>query len=238
VVEFLGADVDKVEMTKRAVANQAALRFRLVVHEHEGMRAMCRTVEQEGDARSTAVSAVRDAWMNEQTGKMAADCYLQAADRAALEQYIDAHRAELALDSAQEVVYEEQAALPGKLSAGWRTYVINRTSVLTGAHVATASVTWNPETNAPEVRLELDEDGKRLFALITEHNIGKKLLMSLDDQVLSAPLIRDKVSQGISVITLGRADPQQTQREAQDLVNAIRSGSLPAPLRLESATSF
>jgi preprotein translocase subunit SecD len=238
VLEFVDADLDKVERAQRVVLSGAKLRFRLAVHDHPGMRKLCRAIERDGDADAHTVSAVRDAWTNAQTGATAADCYLRAAERDLLAKHVDKHRDDLALETTQEVVYEEQPAIPGESPPGWRTHVVNRTSVLTGAHVANARVTFNPEINLPEVWLEFNEDGKRLFALITAHNIGKKLLMSLDDRVLSAPVIHDKVTGGVSVISLGRSDAQQMQREATDLVAAIRAGSLPAPLRLESATSF
>lgn len=114
------------------------------------------------------------------------------------------------------------------MSSTWRTHVINRTSVLTGAHVDNAYVARHPESNTPEVRLEFDDDGTRLFALITRENVGTKLVMTLDDRVLSAPLIRDQVTGGISSIALGDVDPAHAAEQAQQLVVAIRAGSLPA----------
>lgn len=239
VVEFVDADLDQVELAEKIVTRGAALRFRLAVHDHPGMRALCRIVENQAPLPAPSVSAVDDSWRNQQTGQSATDCFLAAAERSILVDYIAAHADEIALSGAETIVYEEQPPRADQQQASWRTHVINKTSVLTGAHVRNARVEINQQSSRPEVRLEFNDDGRRLFAFITENKIGDKLVMTLDDRVLSAPLIHDRVTGGVSVITLGHADDAaETRREALELVDAIRTGALPAPLRLESAISF
>lgn len=236
MVEFLNADRAQVERVKDAIVSHSSLRFCLAVHDHAGMRALCRIAERSGGDAGPTVEPVLDSWHAGSSGDVYdSDCHLEAAQRPDLEAFLETHAAELALGDDQEIVYEELASRGDVQTMSWRPYVINRTAVLTGAHVENAFVQTRPETNAPEVRLELDDDGSRLFALITRSNVGAKLVITLDDRVLSAPVIQSEVTGGVSTINLGAIDPARAQREAQDLVAEIRAGSLRTPLRLESA---
>ncbi len=66
--------------------------------------------------------------------------------------------------------------------------------------------------------------GKR-FGEATSQNVGKHLAIVLDDQVISAPQIREPILGGSGVITGGFS-----VAEAQDLALLLRAGALPAPL--------
>ena len=50
----------------------------------------------------------------------------------------------------------------------------------------------------------------------------------------SAPVIQSAITGGKVSITMGGADPAEQARDAAELVNVLRAGSLPAPLREES----
>jgi preprotein translocase subunit SecD len=58
----------------------------------------------------------------------------------------------------------------------------------------------------------------------------------LDERVASAPTIQGPITGGSSTITMGGGDPVQLQREANDLVNVLRTGALPAPLAEKSSS--
>ncbi|HUS66621.1 MAG TPA: protein translocase subunit SecD [Kofleriaceae bacterium] len=116
----------------------------------------------------------------------------------------------------------------------WRTYYLFRAVELAGSSVANAYVYWNSTTNRPEVLVEFDRWGAGRFEEMTGKNTGKKMAIILDDKVSSAPVIQDKIGGGRSSITMGGGNPQTVQNEAQDLVNVLRTGSLPAPLRVDS----
>ena len=116
----------------------------------------------------------------------------------------------------------------------WRTYYLFRPVELSGSSVANAYVYWNSTTNRPEVLVEFDRWGGKRFEEMTGKNVGKKMAIILDDKVSSAPVIQDRIGGGRSSITMGGANPRQVQNEAQDLVNVLRTGSLPAPLRIDS----
>jgi preprotein translocase subunit SecD len=58
----------------------------------------------------------------------------------------------------------------------------------------------------------------------------------LDDKVNSAPVIQAKIGGGRSTITMGGTNSKEVFKEAQDLVDVLRTGSLPAPLKEESSS--
>jgi preprotein translocase subunit SecD len=101
-----------------------------------------------------------------------------------------------------------------------------RTQVeLTGDVIEAASVQFDPTTNIPEVSMSMNSEGARKWGRITGANIGKPVAIVLDGFVFSYPNVQTKISNGRSSITgLDGVD------EADDLVNILLSGALPAPL--------
>jgi len=69
--------------------------------------------------------------------------------------------------------------------------------------------------------------GAKLFEQITGANVRKRLAIILDNNVYSAPQIQERIGGGRAQIT-GRFD----MREASDLAIVLRSGSLPAPVKI------
>ncbi len=118
----------------------------------------------------------------------------------------------------------------------WRTFYMNRTAELTGTAISQADVTWDPTTNRPDVLVQFNRHGARRFGDLTSKNVGRKMAIILDEKVTSAPIIQSAITGGRSTITMGGGDPQTVQREAEDLVNVLRTGALPAPL-VESQSS-
>ena len=79
----------------------------------------------------------------------------------------------------------------------------------------------------PYVSISFDARGARVFERITGENVGKRLAIVLDDNVYSAPVIRDRIAGGKAQIT-GRF----TMDEAKDLAIVLRAGALPAPVKI------
>lgn len=79
------------------------------------------------------------------------------------------------------------------------------------------------------VRLEFNDEGKKLFSEITSANIGKQIAIFLDGQPLSAPTVQSAITDGIAVIT-----GNFTVQEAKDLATRLNSGALPVPIKLIS----
>jgi preprotein translocase subunit SecD len=63
-----------------------------------------------------------------------------------------------------------------------------------------------------------------------------KFATILDDKVKSAPIINEAIRGGRCQITMGGGDQMQKEKERDDLVAVLKTGSLPAPLREETAS--
>lgn len=98
---------------------------------------------------------------------------------------------------------------------------------LTGEHLKSASVGFEQTTNTPQINLEFNNEGRDLFALITERNIGRPVAIFLDEEILSAPIVQNKIVAGEAVIT-----GQYTIVEAKDVVSLLNAGALDVPIEL------
>jgi preprotein translocase subunit SecD len=98
---------------------------------------------------------------------------------------------------------------------------------MTGDVIEEASVNFDPATNVPEVSMNMNSEGARQWSRITGANIGKPIAIVLDGYVYSYPNVRSKISGGRSSI-----DGLDDVTEAEDLVNILLSGALPAPLEI------
>lgn len=98
---------------------------------------------------------------------------------------------------------------------------------LTGRNLKKATVQFSPQDNTPEVSLEFDDEGAKLFEDITARNVGKPVAIFLDGYAISMPTVNEKITGGKAVIT-GRF----TTVEAKELVKRLNSGALPVPITL------
>ena len=117
----------------------------------------------------------------------------------------------------------------------WRTYYLERAVRLTGSAISDAMGSYDPNTNRPIVLLDFNRFGGRIFGDVTASIVGMKFATILDDKVKSAPIINGAIRGGRASITMGGSDPMQQERERDDLVAVLKTGSLPAPLNEESA---
>ena len=69
--------------------------------------------------------------------------------------------------------------------------------------------------------------GGRAFCAATRANIGKRLAIQLDNEIISAPVVQSAICGGSGIIT-GQFTSQQTQEQAL----LLRSGALPATLTI------
>lgn len=80
----------------------------------------------------------------------------------------------------------------------------------------------------PRISLSLNSEGAKIFARLTQENVGRRLAIVLDDEILSAPNIREPILSGNAEIT-----GMFTFDEASLLALSLRSGALPAPMEIE-----
>ena len=99
-------------------------------------------------------------------------------------------------------------------------FLLKKRTLLTGEYLTDARVQIERQYNEPYVSLSFNTRGARLFERITGENIGKRLAIVLDNNVYSAPVIRDKISGGRAQIT-GITDME----EAKDLAIVLRAGA-------------
>lgn len=120
----------------------------------------------------------------------------------------------------------------------WRSYMLEKEVRLTGTAISDAQGSYDPNTNRPIVLLDFNRYGSRVFGDLTAKIVGRKLATILDDKVKSAPIINGAIRGGRASITMGGSDPRQQELERNELVNVLKTGSLPAPLREESASEI
>ena len=94
--------------------------------------------------------------------------------------------------------------------------------LLEGSHVKSSNPAYNNETGEYIVQLSFDEAGSKAFEEATEKMAGKQMAILMDDTVISAPLVKNKISGGECMI-----DGMRSSQEAKDLSDKINAGALP-----------
>jgi preprotein translocase subunit SecD len=105
-------------------------------------------------------------------------------------------------------------------------YLLKERTLMTGEFIRDARVAFD-QFHEPYVSMEFTDEGAKLFEHITGANVKKRLAIILDNNLYSAPVIQEKIAGGRAQIT-GRFD----MKEAGDLAIVLRSGSLPAPVKI------
>jgi preprotein translocase subunit SecD len=109
-------------------------------------------------------------------------------------------------------------------SDGQRVYfAVQNRAVVSGRDLKGARPSID-QFNQPNVNFSFNPDGAGRFGELTGANVGRGLAIVLDDKVMSAPVIKSRIS-GEGVI-----EGQFTQEEVQDLSMVLRSGALPAEI--------
>ena len=105
--------------------------------------------------------------------------------------------------------------------------IVSKRIILSGDNLLDAQPRMNNETNETVVSFTLDRVGAKRFGKATSTGIGKQLAIVLDGKIISAPVIRDRITSGSGQISGGF-----TFQSATDLALLLRSGALPAPLNI------
>ena len=173
------------------------------------------------------------------TGRQAIERYLFGDKDLGVKGLIEADPSFKVPDDRQ-IGFELQEPLPAATDhrPAWRTYYLERAVRLTGTAITNAAPSYDPNTNRPVVLLDFNRSGTRIFGDLTAQIVGKKLATILDDRVKSAPIINGAIRGGRASITMGGRDAGRQEAERDELVNVLKSGSLPAPLREESVSDL
>ena len=97
---------------------------------------------------------------------------------------------------------------------------------LEGGNVSDARQDFD-ERGRVAIKMEMDKVGEKIWAKMTGDNIGKPIAIVLDNIVYSAPFVNGVIPNGSSEIT-----GSYSVTEAQDLVDILKSGKLPAPAKI------
>ena len=79
----------------------------------------------------------------------------------------------------------------------------------------------------PEVAMQMNAEGAKVWQRMTKENVGKSIAIVLDGYVRSFPNVNGEIPGGRSSIS-----GLESIEEAQDLANVLKSGKMPAPARI------
>src|SRR6266850_1231027 len=100
--------------------------------------------------------------------------------------------------------------------------------VVGGEDLDDAKATFEQQQGGrPIISFTFNSAGGRAFCAATRQNIGKRLAIQLDNEIISAPVVQSAICGGSGIIT-GTFTTQQTQEQAL----LLRSGALPATLSI------
>ena len=98
---------------------------------------------------------------------------------------------------------------------------------LDGRLLANSQLAFDPTTGQPQVSIEWNEEGKAIFSKVTTENIGKRIGIILDNNLISAPTVQTAITDGKAVITgVG------SRTEAKELASRLKTGALPVPIAI------
>lgn len=100
---------------------------------------------------------------------------------------------------------------------------------LTGKQLKRADVAFDPQTGAPQVQLQFNSEGTKLFAELTKRNVNKVVAIFLDGAPISEPMVNEEITSGTAVI-----NGNFTLKDSKELAQRLNAGALPVPITLIS----
>ena len=133
------------------------------------------------------------------------------------------------VDSSARASDAKRGKLGGKYKLAYgemgEPYVITRKPVVGGEDLVDAQPSF--QEGQAVVSFRFNSRGGKKFGEVTRDNIGERLAIVLDNEVISATVIQSAIMGGSGVIT-----GNFTVESANDLALLLRSGALPAPLEV------
>jgi len=100
---------------------------------------------------------------------------------------------------------------------------------LTGEYFKRARLEFDQTTMSPYIGIEFNKKGSKIFEELTEKNIDKQIAIYIDNQLISAPVVQEKITGGKAQIT-----GQFTVEEAKALSRNLNAGALPVQIEIIS----
>lgn len=104
-------------------------------------------------------------------------------------------------------------------------YVLEQTPVVTGDDLVDSQPAFDQQSGRPSVTFRFNPSGARAFGNYTAANVGAPFAIVLDDEVISAPVIRQAITGGSGQIT-----GNFTVQSSTELAILLRAGALPAAM--------
>jgi len=228
VVELPGVD-DK-ERVRNLLKGTARLEFRLAADGEELIAARERVYDyfqpNAADSASGGVNPLNDLLILQGNSNVVFG-YAAETDIAEVNEYINEEEVQRLLPRNTTLLWAASEFAQDETNSYFELIGVRSEAELTGDVITEASVQFDPVTNIPEVSMSMNTQGARTWSRITGANINKPIAIVLDGVVYSYPVVQNKISNGQSSIN-GLAN----LAEAEDLVNILLSGALPAPLEI------
>jgi preprotein translocase subunit SecD len=128
-------------------------------------------------------------------------------------------------DQAQQGRVPPESELLMSASAPKVPYVVKKQVLVSGGDLTDAQPGFDQRTGEAIVNFKFNTSGARKFAQATQENVGLPFAIVLDNEVISAPVIREPITGG-----QGQISGSFTVQSANDLAILLRAGALPAPL--------
>jgi preprotein translocase subunit SecD len=104
-------------------------------------------------------------------------------------------------------------------------YLLEKRIIVSGEELTDAQPGFDQRSSEPIVSFKFNTSGARKFAQVTQENVGRLFAIVLDNEVISAPVIREPITGGS-----GQISGNFTVESANNLAILLRAGALPAKL--------
>ncbi len=206
------------DRAKSLIGKTAQLEFKIVDDESDFMAKLAQNLPE-------GIQSEQDGYEGK-GGKIVRYTFLKSKDKKKLEEFLKGK-----VPKDHQVLFQKYTQ---KLQTWYRTFYLFKKTALTGDYIIDANVQIQRDNNRPYVSLTFNRKGAEIFERVTKQNVKKRMAIILDNQVISAPVIQQRIAGGRAQITLGALKSyQELLQEAKDLALVLRAGALPAPVTLQ-----
>lgn len=208
------------ERAKELIGTTAQLEFKIVEEHGDLFKDLYSKTPPDPNAGITLVTSRQDSEGNEPSTP-----YLAGTDKNQLLAYVAGKGGE-----GKQVILHCVEAPSGKSCLRYTTYLVQSTG-LSGENLTGADARKDQTTNDIVVDFQFNAQGGKLSEEFTGKNVNRLMGVILDDNLISAPVIREKIGAN-GRITLGKGRSDERLKEAQMLSLSLKSGALPAPVSI------
>ncbi|MDP3235205.1 MAG: protein translocase subunit SecD [Myxococcales bacterium] len=208
------------ERAKELIGTTAQLEFKIVEEHGDLFKDLYSNTPPDPNAGITLVTSRQDSEGNEPTPP-----FLSGTDKNQLLAYVAGKGGE-----GKQVILHCVEAPSGKSCLRYTTFLVQSTG-LSGENLTGADARKDQTTNDIVVDFQFNAQGGKLSEEFTGKNVNRLMGVILDDNLISAPVIREKIGAN-GRITLGKGRSDERLKEAQMLSLSLKSGALPAPVSI------